>query len=116
MLAVMLVCLLLTLPAGLDALLNTIALNTRISVHHKAGVVYTMPYAFTAKVREVPGVAAAVATVWFGGAFEAEDRITFPSLVVEADQIGDVYPDYEVPPGQLADFQRYRDGTIMRRL
>jgi putative ABC transport system permease protein len=116
MLAVMLICLLLTMPAGLDALLNTIALNTRISVHHKAGVVYTMPYAFTAKVRQVPGVAAAVATVWFGGAFEDAGRITFPSLVVEADQIGAVYPDYDVPPEQLADFQRYRDGAIVGRM
>jgi putative ABC transport system permease protein len=115
MLAVMLVCLLLTMPAGFDALLNTIASNTRISVHHKAGVVYTMPYAFTAKVRQLPGVAAAVSTLWFGGAFEQEGRVTFPTLVVEADQIGAVYPDFEVPLEQLADFQRYRDGAIVGR-
>jgi len=37
MLAVLLVCVLLTMPAGLDAFLNNIASNTRISVHNKAG-------------------------------------------------------------------------------
>ena len=69
MLAVALVCMLLTMPAGLDALLNNITSNTRISVHNKAGIVYSMPYSFTRKVRQVDGVAAASAFVWFGGAF-----------------------------------------------
>lgn len=115
MLAVVLVCVLLTLPATLDAILNSAARNTRISVHNKAGVAYTMPYAFTRKVRQIDGVAAAVATMWFGGTFEEAGRVTFPSLAVEADQIGAVYPDYDVAPEQLADFQRYRDGAIVGR-
>jgi len=113
MLAVVLVCLLLTMPAGLDALLNTIASNTRISVHNKAGIVYAMPYAFTRKVRQVDGVAAAVAISWFGGAYEEAGRVTFPNFAVEVDQVGAVYPDYNIAPEQLADFQRYRDGAIV---
>jgi putative ABC transport system permease protein len=113
MLAVTLVCLLLTMPAGLDALLNTIANNTRISVHNKAGIVYSMPYAFTRKVRQVDGVADAVAMTWFGGAFEEAGRVTFPNFAVEPDHIGGVYPDYPIAPEQLADFQRYRDGAIV---
>src|SRR5207244_5298226 len=68
MLAVLLVCVLLTMPAGLDAMLNKLASNTRISVHNKAGLVYAMPYAFTRKVRQIDGVEAACAFVWFGGA------------------------------------------------
>jgi len=115
MLAVLLVCLLLTMPAALDLFLNKIASNTRISVHNKAGIVYSMPYSFTRKVRQVEGVGAAVAMTWLGGAFEEEGRITFPSFVVEADQVGAVYPDYNIPPEQLADFQRYRDGAIVGR-
>ena len=115
MLAVLLVCLLLTMPAALDLFLNKIASNTRISVHNKAGIVYSMPYSFTRKVRQVEGIGAAVAMTWLGGAFEEEGRITFPSFVVEADQVGAVYPDYNIPPEQLADFQRYRDGAIVGR-
>jgi len=115
MLAVVLVCLLLTMPAGLDALLNTIASNTRISVHNKAGIVYAMPYAFTRKVRQVDGVAAAVAMTWFGGAYEEAGRVTFPNFAVEVEHVGAVYPDYNIAPEQLADFQRYRDGAIVGR-
>ena len=113
MLAVTLVCVLLTMPNGLDALLNSIANNTRISVHNKAGIVYSMPYSFTRKVRQVDGVAAAVAQTWFGGAFEEDGQVTFPNFAVETEHIGAVYPDYPIDPQQLADFQRYRDGAIV---
>ncbi|MBI3785769.1 MAG: ABC transporter permease [Deltaproteobacteria bacterium] len=115
MLAVMLVVLLLTMPAGLDGVLNSIANNTRISVHNKAGIVYAMPYSFVRKVRQVEGVAAACAMTWYGGAFEEEGRVTFPNFAVEVEHIGAVYPDYKIPEQQLADFQRYRDGAIVGR-
>lgn len=112
-LAVALVCMLLTMPEGLNSLLDNLTNNTRISVHNKAGIVYSMPYAFTRKVRQVDGVAAAVAMTWFGGAFEEAGRVTFPNFAVEVDQVAAVYPDYGIRPEQLADFQRYRDGAIV---
>ncbi len=115
MLAVVLVCLLLTMPAGLDAMLNEFASNTRLTIHNKAGIVYPMPYAFTRKVRQIDGVAAAVAWVWFGGAFEEDGRVTFPNFAVEVEHIGEVFPDYPITPEQLADFKRYRDGAIVGR-
>ena len=115
MLAVLLVVLLLTMPAGLDAFLNRIANNTRISVHNRAGIVYSMPYSFARKVRQVDGVAAACGMVWFGGAFEEEGRVTFPNFAVEAEYVAAVYPDYNIAAEQVADFQRYRDGAIVGR-
>lgn len=93
-----LVCVLLTMPAGMDAMLNRFANNTRISVHNKAGIVYSIPYSFTRKVRQLDGVAAAVAWVWFGGAFEEDGRVTFPNFAVEVEHIGDVFPDYRSRP------------------
>ena len=47
--------------AGLEAFINSVATDTRISVHNKAGVVYPMFLSFTRKVRQVPGVVGAVA-------------------------------------------------------
>jgi putative ABC transport system permease protein len=115
MLAVVLVCLLLTMPAGLDTMIERLASNTRISVHNKAGVVYPMPYSFTRKVRQIEGVADAVAWTWFGGSYEEDGQVSFPSFAVEPEHIGPVYPDYDIPPNQLADFLRYRDGAIVGR-
>jgi putative ABC transport system permease protein len=114
-LAVLLVCILLTMPAGLDTFLDRFTSNTRISVHNKAGIVYSMPYAYAHKVRQVPGVAAAAAFTWFGGAFEEAGRVTFPNFAVEPECVGEVYPDYAIPAAQLADFRRYRDGAIVGR-
>ena len=112
-LAVVLVCALLTMPAAMDTILNEAASDTRISVHNKAGLVYSMPSSFTRKVRQVEGVEAAVGMTWFGGAYEESGRVTFPNFAVEAEHVGAVYPDYPLAPEQLADFQKYRDGAIV---
>ena len=92
-LAIALVCVLRTMPAGLDAFLSSLARNTRISVHNEAGIVYSMPYAYLQKVRSVPGVVAATSWMWSGGAFEEEKGVTFPNFAVDAESIGPVYED-----------------------
>jgi putative ABC transport system permease protein len=112
-LAVLLVCLLLTMPAGLDALVNNFASNTRLSVHHKAGIVYPLPYSFVRRVRQIDGVAGAMSWTWFGGAYEEGGQVSFPNFAVDPDQVAVVYPDYDIAPEHLADFQRYRDGALI---
>lgn len=112
-LATLLVCLLITMPAGLDAFVGRVASNTRISVVNRAGLVYAMPYAFVRKVRRLPGVDDAMAVVWFGGAYEQRGKLTFPSFAVEPEHFGNVYPDYKISADQLAAFRRYRDGAIV---
>jgi putative ABC transport system permease protein len=51
--------------------------------------------------------------VWFGGAFEEEGRLTFPSFAIEAEHVGAVYPDYRIPPEVLSAFVRYRDAALV---
>ena len=41
-----LVCFFLTMPAGIDVFLSQVASNVRVSVHHKGGLVYQMPFAY----------------------------------------------------------------------
>ena len=65
-LAISLVCLLRTMPDGLNLMLEYFASNTRVSVHAEAGLVYPMPYSYVGKVRSVPGVDAAASWTWFG--------------------------------------------------
>jgi putative ABC transport system permease protein len=114
-LAVLLVCLLLTMPAGLDALLTRVASDTRVGVINKSGLVFWMPYSLMRKVRALDDVADAVGMVWFGGAFEEQGKVTFPSFAVEVEHIPGTYPDYGVAPEALAAFARYRDGAIVGR-
>jgi putative ABC transport system permease protein len=112
-LAIALVCVLRTMPAGLDGMLDQLAKNNRISVHNKAGIVYPLPYAYLQKVRAVPGVVAATSWTWFGGSFEKEKGVTFPNFAVDQDTIGVVYEDLEVPEDALAAFVRQRDAALV---
>lgn len=113
--AVALVCLLRTMPVGLNAILDRAASNTRISIHNKAGLVYTMPASYVQKVRALPGVIEATSWTWFGGAFDVDKGVTFPNFAVEPDTTPRVYSDYNLDPRAVEDFRRYRDGAIVGR-
>lgn len=112
-LAIALVCLLRTMPAGMDAILDDFASNQRIVVHNEAGLVYPLPYAYLQKVRALRGVVSAASWTWFGGAFDPEKGVTFPNFAVEPEPLGSVWQDWGLDPGQLEDFRRHRDGAIV---
>jgi putative ABC transport system permease protein len=112
-LAIALVCLLLTMPAGMNFMLKQIASNTRLVVHNEAGLVYPLPYSYIQKVRSLPGVVDAVSWTWFGGAFQIEKGVAFPNFAVEPEAVGKVFADYHIDPAQLEDFRKHRDGAIV---
>jgi putative ABC transport system permease protein len=114
-LAVLLICFFLTMPAGIDAFLAQVASNVRVSVHHKGGLVYQMPFAYVSRIRAIPGVVGANGVTWFGGAFEEEGHVTFPSFAIEPEHIAAVWPDYGIAPDALERFRRYRDGALVGR-
>lgn len=114
-LAMLLVCFFLTMPGGIDRLLSEISSNVRVSVHNKGGVVYDMPYAYVQRVRSIPGVTAVNGEVWFGGAFEEESMVTFPSFAIDPDAVQAMWPDYKIDPLALEKFRRQRDAAIVGR-
>lgn len=114
-LAVALVCLLLTMPGGLDRILNEIASNTRLVVLNKAGLVYPLPYSYLQKVRAMEGVVDAASWTWYGGAFRIEKGVEFPNFAVEPDSVAVVWEDWGIAPEQLDAFRRYRDAAIVGR-
>ena len=114
-LAIALVCLLLTMPGGLDAILDEVASNSRVVVHNEAGLVYPLPYSYLQKIRGLDGVVGAASWTWFGGVFREEKGVEFPNFAVEPDPIGVVWADWGIAPDQLEDFRRYRDGAVVGR-
>jgi putative ABC transport system permease protein len=113
--AVALVCLLLTMPAGMNSLLDDVASNTRIVVHNEAGLVYPLPYSYLQKIQSKKGVVSAASWTWYGGVFREEKGVEFPNFAVEPDPIGSVWEDWNIDPKQLEDFRKYRDGAIVGR-
>jgi putative ABC transport system permease protein len=113
--AIALVCLLRSMPGALESILDYAASGSRVVVQNKAGFEYPLPYAYLQKVRALPGVVSAVSWTWYGGVYEVEKGVTFPSFATEPDQIAEVFPDWELPAEMVESFQRHRDGAIIGR-
>jgi putative ABC transport system permease protein len=111
--AVMMVCVLRTLPAALDGLLDSMSTGTRISVHNEAGLTYSLPYAYVNKIRAMPGVVDAASYQWFGGVVDEDAGVQFPNFAVDADHVGRVFEDWKLDPKALEDFVKYRDGAMV---
>jgi putative ABC transport system permease protein len=114
-LAIALVCLLQTMPEGMNRLLEDVASNSRVVIHNEAGLVYPLPYSYLQKVQALPGVVGAASWTWFGGVFDEAKGVTFPNFAVEPEPIGVVWADWGLDPKQLEDFRRHRDGAIVGR-
>jgi putative ABC transport system permease protein len=112
-LAIALVCLLRTLPEGLEWIMDYASSGTRVVVLNQAGFDYPLPYAYLQKVRTLRGVGAAASWTWYGGVFEIEKGVTFPSFATEPDVLADVFPDFQLGPETVEAFRHHRDGAIV---
>jgi putative ABC transport system permease protein len=111
--AVAMTCVLRMMPAGLDAMLSSMATGTRISVHNQAGLTYALPYAYMNKLRGIPGVVDVLSFSWFGGVVDADKGVEFPNFAVDADRVGVVYEDWKIDPAALDAFQRNRNAALV---
>ena len=114
--AVAMSCVLRMMPAGLDAMLNSMATGTRVSVHNEAGLTYGLPYAYLNKVRSMPGVVDALTYTWFGGVVDADKGVEFPNFAVDVDRLGVVFEDWNIDPAALAELQRNRSATLVGQM
>jgi len=111
-LSIFLVCAVLTLPGTLNMILERATSDTRISVHHKAGLTYWLPYAYLARVRTIPHVTAVNHYSWFGGVYD-EPRNMFPNFAVDPDTVEQMWPDYRIDPDALRRFRTIRNAAIV---
>lgn len=111
--AVAMVCVLRMLPAALDAMLDSMSAGTRISVHNKAGLTYSLPYAYVNKVRAMPGVVDVATYQWFGGVVNEDNGVQFPNFAVDSDHVAVVFEDWNIDAKALEDFENYRDGALV---
>lgn len=111
-LSIFLVCAVLSLPSALTAILEKATSNTRISVHHEAGLTYLLPASYVNKVRGVPHVTAVNHFTWFGGIYD-EPKNMFPNFGIDPDTVADVWPDYHIDPGALRRFRAVRNAALV---
>jgi putative ABC transport system permease protein len=86
----------------------------RIMMRHKVSLAQSLPLAYEAKIRQVPGVKAVTLRQWFGGTYrDARDRRNFfARFGVRPKDLFIAYPDYVIPEEQKQAFERERTGCI----
>ncbi len=111
-LSIFLVCAVLSLPSALTAILDKATSNTRISVHHEAGLTYLLPSSYVNKIRSVPGVAAVNHYTWFGGLVD-DPKDMFPNFAIDPETVGAMWPDYKIDPAALRRFRAIRNAALV---
>lgn len=86
----------------------------RLVTRNAISMVFPLPIAYKEKIRQIPGVKQVAAVSWFGGIY-IDEKNFFPNFAVEAKPYLSEYPDYVIPPDQLAAFLRDRKGVVVGR-
>ena len=101
---------------GVPAIANKAVADTASSVRlictNKAGMTYTLPAAYRARIAALPHVQAVIAQAWFGGIYH-DFNDQFPNLAIDSDQVGVMWPDWNISPQALEDFQKIRTAALV---
>src|ERR1700678_1453047 len=86
----------------------------RLITRHRVSLTQNMPICYREKMRTVPGVIAVAPTQWFGGLYKDDKPENFfAQFGTDPDEFPKVYPEMQIPPDQLAAWQRDRAGVIV---
>jgi putative ABC transport system permease protein len=97
------------LSAGVD-----VAGADRLVVRHKVSIIQLLPASYEADIEQVPGVAEATYSTWFGGIYQ-EPRNFFPQMVVNPEEYLSMYPEFQLPKEQREEWLRTRTGAVVGR-
>ena len=89
----------------------------RMITHNSVSFIFPVPLPYRQEIARVPGVAAVSWANWFGGVYgDPNDFKNFwPRLAVDPDTYFELYPEFQVPPDQLAAFQKERNACLIGR-
>lgn len=84
----------------------------RLVLIHKVSLIMPLPVSYLERLRTTEGVALVTHNTWFGGVYQDPSNF-FAQIAVEPDSFLKVYPEYRVPPDQLAAWAADRQGVIV---
>jgi len=86
----------------------------RLVTRHKVSIIQSLPISYDAQMQQIPGVAAVTHASWFGGIYK-DPKNFFAQLPVIPDEYLKMYPEFRLPPEQMAAWRRTRTGAIAGR-
>ena len=89
----------------------------RMITRHSVSFIFPVPLPYRQAIMHVPDVAAVSWANWFGGVYgDPNDFKNFwPRLAVDPDTYFDLYPEFQLPPDQLAAFKKERNACVIGR-
>lgn len=90
------------------------ASSSRMVTRNAISLVFPMPAYYRERIKAVPGVKSVAHSQWFGGIY-IEPKNFFPQFAVDQDHFFEMYPEFLMPPEQLAAFKRDRQGAVVGR-
>lgn len=86
----------------------------RLVVVHRVSFIYNLPYAYGDKIRAVKGVSNVTWAEWFGGIYKDRTfKNFFARYAIDNDNFLKVYPEFIVPPDQLAEYLKDQRACII---
>ena len=86
----------------------------RIVVMNIQGFAGMLPISYVDRVRQMPGVIAAVPYSWYGGTYK-EEKMPFAQFGTDASAAFDVWSEYRIDPEQLEAWKKNRRGCVVDR-
>lgn len=84
----------------------------RLVTMHKMTLIQLFPRSYLSRIDSVDGVKAVASFNWFGATYQ-DDRNQIGAMSTDPERFFDVYPDYEMPEEQKADWAADRGSMIV---
>jgi putative ABC transport system permease protein len=92
----------------------TVAGADRLIVRHKVSLIQMLPESYESRMEQLPGVENAAHMSWFGGVYQKPSNF-FAQLVVEPEEVFDMWPEYLISDAHKAAWLATRSGAIAGR-
>lgn len=95
----------------------TASATNRMITRHRVSIIFPVPLTDRMQISRVPSVVGLSWANWFGGVYgDPNDFKNFwPRFAIDANTFFPLYPEFQVPPGQLEAFQKERNACIIGR-
>ncbi len=84
----------------------------RLVLIHKVSLIMPLPVSYLERLRATEGVTLATHQSWFGGVYQDPANF-FAQIAVERESFLQVYPEFRIPPEQIAAWAADRQGAIV---
>src|SRR5262249_51321853 len=85
----------------------------RLVVVHSVSFVFSLPLSYQEKIQQVKGVNTVAYAEWFGGIYKDRKPKNFFARYAVDDNFLKVYPEFMVPPDQLAAYNAEQNSCII---